>query len=350
MKHGGDIYRNKIRLDFSVNLNPLGPPAEVLAAVKASLEKAGCYPDPRQDEIRNAIAEALKIDSSCVYAGNGASELLMAAVRAVNPRKALLFEPGYSGYRHVLDAAGCRMKHQMLREETGFCITHDDLKALEKDTDIGFICDPINPSGKNIAEDVLYEALDRAEQNDTKVILDESFYPMSDKAAERHAERSGGILQRYGNVFIVRSHTKMLAVPGIRIGYVLSSPSNINKIIQNLPEWNLSVTGESAVAAGIKKAADRDYILRTVEAVKKERDYLSRMLKALGLFVYESNTCYILFRGPAGLYGKLLECGILIRDCSDYAGLAQGYYRIAVKNHSDNEILIRNLRGVLNEA
>ena len=64
----------------------------------------------------------------------------------------------------------------------------------------------------------------------------------------------------------------------------------------------------------------------------------------LGLMIFKSNTCFVMFKGPEGLYESLLKKGILIRDCSDYPGLFKGFYRIAVKTRKENEALIEAIK------
>ena len=100
--HGGDIYNNSVDMDFSVNLNPypryIKDEALIKTAVDEGIRAAVNYPDPGQNGVRNAIADAEGIPASCVYAGSGASELIMAVTNLVKPKKALLTEPCYSGY------------------------------------------------------------------------------------------------------------------------------------------------------------------------------------------------------------------------------------------------------------
>ncbi len=348
MNHGGDIYRNKVDIDFSVTLNPYGMPEKVAKALEYSAERAGQYPDIRQEEVRNAIGYLTGLEKSFIYAGNGASELIQASVRAVIPKKALLLEPGYSGYAHALKGAGCLIDRHILREDNGFRITEADTEALKKDTDLVILTDPGNPSGKNLDDDILLMILEKAVRSNTTVILDESFYLLSDRAAEGVPLRGRRLLEKYDNLIIIRSLTKLFAVPGIRIGYVLSTPSNIDKIILQLPEWNLSVTGEEAIKAGVKVIEETDYIKQSIRLIKQERDYLIRELKSMQLTVYDSDTASLLFKGSEDLYEKLLKQRLLIRDCSDFEGLKKGYYRTAVKTHADNEILIKRIRGILN--
>ena len=351
MSHGGDIYRNRVNTDFSVNLNPLGTPGAVMEAVRASLGNAAHYPDPEQEEVRGTIARSAGLDLRCVYAGNGASELIMAAVRAVRPKRALLFEPAFAGYGHALRAAGCEIVRKTLSAENGFALTRKDAAALMEEggerIDLVFLCDPANPTGVNIDEDVLLFLLDMAERNGTFVCLDESFFLMSDKAARKEIAARADLVRKYSHLFIVRSLTKILALPGIRTGYLLSCPDNIDRVRRQLPEWNLPVTGEAAIREGIRIIAETDFAERTLGLVRAEREFLSGELRGMGIEVFDSDTSFLLCKGPCGLYEELLRREVLIRDCSDFEGLSKGYYRIAVKSRQDNEKFVRILREIM---
>ena len=351
MSHGGDIYRNRVNTDFSVNLNPLGTPGAVMEAVRASLGNAAHYPDPEQEEVRGTIARSAGLDLRCVYAGNGASELIMAAVRAVRPKRALLFEPAFAGYGHALRAAGCEIVRKTLSAENGFALTRKDAAALGEGggerIDLVFLCDPANPTGVNIDEDVLLFLLDMAERNGTFVCLDESFFLMSDKAARKEIAARADLVRKYSHLFIVRSLTKILALPGIRTGYLLSCPDNIDRVRRQLPEWNLPVTGEAAILEGIRIIAETDFAERTLGLVRAEREFLSGELRGMGIEVFDSDTSFLLCKGPCGLYEELLRREVLIRDCSDFEGLSKRYYRIAVKSRQDNEKFVRILREIM---
>ena len=351
MSHGGDIYRNRVNTDFSVNLNPLGTPGAVMEAVRASLGNAAHYPDPEQEEVRGTIARSAGLDLRCVYAGNGASELIMAAVRAVRPKRALLFEPAFAGYGHALRAAGCEIVRKTLSAENGFALTRKDAAALMEEggerIDLVFLCDPANPTGVNMDEDVLLFLLDMAERNGTFVCLDESFFLMSDKAARKEIAARADLVRKYSHLFIVRSLTKILALPGIRTGYLLSCPENIDRVRRQLPEWNLPVTGEAAIREGIRIIAETDFAERTLGLIRAEREFLSGELRGMGIEVFDSDTSFLLCKGPCGLYEELLRREVLIRDCSDFEGLSKGYYRIAVKSRQDNEKFVRILREIM---
>ncbi|MCR5094623.1 MAG: aminotransferase class I/II-fold pyridoxal phosphate-dependent enzyme [Lachnospiraceae bacterium] len=357
MGHGGDIYRNQVELDFSVNLNPLGTPEAVARAVRESAELAAMYPDPRQEAVRRAIAQLESVSDDQVIGGSGASELLLAAVRALQPRRAFLFEPAFTGYAHVLEAAGCRIDRKILKSSDGFCLQEQDVSELFADfsadgrdapglRDLIILCDPANPTGRNIDENVLMTILEEAGKRGIPVLLDESFFLLSDKAEQEGRDRSGRLLRTCADLIIVRSLTKLFAIPGIRAGYAVASADNIRRIRAQLPEWNLSAAAEAAIDAGCRVLSETDFAAESRAFLREERGFLAGELAEAGMKVYPSDAPYLLFQGPEKLGDRLLARGILLRDCSDYAGLGAGWFRTAVKDHASDEALVRAVREV----
>ena len=353
--HGGDVYRNQVHTDFSVNLNPLGTPASVTDAIRSSLEKADRYPDLAQEQVRSVIADAVDLQRENVYAGSGASELLMAAVRAADPKKAFLFEPCFSGYHHALQAVGCEIKRHITDVSKGFAITDSDIDAMERDVDLIIVCDPLCPAGRHVSEEILRRIFDRAGAQRATVILDESFYFLSDGAGyydqgnrmDHSYDRTATLIREYDHLIIIRSMTKLLAIPGIRCGYAMGSPEMTERLKQQLPEWNLSVVAQEVIKAGIGVIEETDFVERSAVMIRKERDYLTLNLRQMGMKVFDSQAPFLLFTGPEHLHEELLKQGTLIRDCSDYLGLGSGYFRIGVKKHSENEMLIKAMRGII---
>ena len=358
--HGGDIYNNRVKYDFSVNLNPY--PASwadrkhkndehihriansLAGSLLYGLDSGQKYPDIDQTELRNDLAgsEGVKIEN--VFAGCGASELLMAVSRVLMPKTALLIEPCFTGYKHVLSSVGCsNIVRYFLKEEDGFVFTDDVIGCISDDIDVVFLADPNNPTARNIDPDLLIQIIDAAKSHKTAVVLDESFFDIS----EGRMRRSADLMKRYEDIYIIRSYTKSFALPGVRMGYVITSGENITRIRAQLPEWNLPSLSESVMSACAKISEDDRYYSDSMELVRKERDFLIRGLTDLGMTVFDSDTVFLLIKGPEGLYEKLLRSHILIRKCDDMAGLDGCFYRIAVRDHKANTHLINTLKRQL---
>ena len=140
--HGGDIYRNKIKYDFSVSINPLKIPKEITDVLRESVDLAGCYPDYHQAGLREALSRAHSIPAENILTGNGASELLMAVVHGLNPGRAVIPVPSFYGYRHALDAARGEVTYVCTDEDDGFVLGTDFCDKIINGTDLCIIANP----------------------------------------------------------------------------------------------------------------------------------------------------------------------------------------------------------------
>lgn len=126
--HGGDIYNNKVNMDFSVNINPLGIPHSVKEAMSDALSYADRYPDMACSGLKKAISEyftqqGCSIQSEDVIPGNGLQSFYGDS-SCHKARKAVLPAPGFFGYEHVLRAVGCDIGYFLLDEQSDFLLLH----------------------------------------------------------------------------------------------------------------------------------------------------------------------------------------------------------------------------------
>ncbi|MCR5415586.1 MAG: aminotransferase class I/II-fold pyridoxal phosphate-dependent enzyme [Pseudobutyrivibrio sp.] len=344
--HGGDIYRNSVKFDFSVNINPLGIPSEVQWVLTEAALHADKYPDLIHEQLKNDTASHFEVPSDQIVYGNGASEIIMAACHAFAPKKALLVAPGFSGYSTCLKGAvpQCKIAYHYLKEENDFDYDETLIAAItNEEPDIVFITSPNNPNGKIIPKDLLNAAIIQCENIGAIIVVDECFLALTGY------DRTDSLCYSIRNsrsLIVLRAMTKTYAIPGVRVGYaVCGKPSLAAALEAHLPEWNLSIFGQMAAVECLKHT---DYVLDSIELIDKERDFLSDGLKKLGLKCYTTNANFILFKYDGDdLIQPLLEYGILIRDCSDYVGLDKGFYRLAIKQRNENEGLLSALEDIL---
>lgn len=343
--HGGDIYSNKVKFDFSVNTNPLGMPDFIKREIADNLDKMSNYPDYENRALRKAIGDRLNVDMDYIVCGNGASELINTICIYLSKKKgklrALLQSPCFSGYERALRAADASIDYYL------------DLKELKRsdDIDLVFITNPANPSGKLTSKDELLDFLDNRLSLDTIVVLDECFIELCDRGEKNSLIDK---LKYYPNLVIIRAFTKSYALAGIRLGYLMCENDSFIKGIKNiLPEWNINAIATMAGLLIMNSSKD-DYIKDSLRLICKGRSYLSDELKRLGFKPFPSDCNFILFKDNrdffderSDLYNSLLKREILIRDCSDFKGLGRGYYRIAVKSMDENKILISNIESIL---
>ena len=120
MIHGGDIYRNYVKSDFSVNINPLGIPEKVKTALCDAVAMCGRYPDPEAEALKRAVAAMLAVPEEYFLFGNGASELFMAIMHGIKPKKTLIPVPSFYGYEYAAEAVGGEIIYYEMRREDAF--------------------------------------------------------------------------------------------------------------------------------------------------------------------------------------------------------------------------------------
>ncbi len=342
-KHGGDVYNNNIKYDFSVNLNPCGCPEAVLDALHESVGEVAHYPDISQRRMREDIAELYGVNAHNIICGSGASEIFMAAMHMIRPAKALILGPSFYGYDHALNCIdGCEIIRYELNKDSGFILDERILDELADDLNVLILANPNNPTGRLISEELLNNIADICDNKGIYLIVDECFLRLSD---------SGKSMAEYAvnhqKIIVADAFTKTLSIPGARIGYAVSSEDNIKRLAAHLPEWNVTVFAEAAAVAGCNIIKCGGYLRNSLSLIEIERKYLADELTNLGITVYSSDTLYMLIFTDRDIYGPLLNMGIMIRDCRNFKSLTAGYYRVAVKDHEANAYLIKCLKEVL---
>ena len=228
-----------------------------------------------------------------------------------------------------------------MSEENGFSPDDAIFRELADGVDLLFLANPNNPTGSRVKPELLEKIIAFCRDNGITVVLDECFIEFTDGwEARTFFKRTG----EFKNLIVVRAFTKIFAIPGVRLGYLVCENKAVKERIKDqLPEWNLSVFAQRAGAAA---AGEEDYRRKTVTFLKEERSYLVTQLEKLGIRVFPGEANFLLLYSELPLYEELLKQGILIRDCSNFRGLKTGYYRIAVKTRGENDRLLRALAGI----
>lgn len=337
-EHGGYPCGRGDVIDFSANLNPLGMPAGVREALRQAVDSLEGYPDPESRELRDAIARACHVPAAWVLPCAGATDAISRICLALRPRAGLVPAPGYSGYEQALEQAGARVVRHALREQDGFALREDILDDLDG-VGIAFLANPNNPTGLLLEPGLLARIVEEAARRGMTVALDESFIGFTDEPG------AAPLLRAHPNLVIVRSFTKLYAMAGVRLGYLLcSSPSAVDACRAAGQPWAVST---SAQMAGIAALKELDFARQTRAYVGEQRMQLRGGLEALGLRTIPSQANYLLFSCARPLHGPLLERGIAIRRCEDFPGLGRGWYRVAVRTAAENARLLAALEEVL---
>lgn len=288
-------------LDFSQNINPLGPPPGALEAARAAISSTTVYPDSGYSALRRSLADYMGVDAGHVLPTNGGAEALFLAALGLaraGARRAIILEPTFSEYAAAARAAGLEVVRRPAWREAGdrFALNHDALEGLGA-SDVVFLCNPNNPTGSGLSRDEILRAAGTVREAGATLIVDEAFADFVPGISI--ADQAGP------GLVVARSFTKFFAIPGLRLGCLVTSEPGWYGAVQ--PSWPVNAAAE---AAGISAASDVKFARRSIRLVSELRDGLRAALgEMLELRVYEGSANFLLVRGPTGMPERLARRG-----------------------------------------
>ena len=330
-------------IDFSSNVNP-HIISDLGKYVLEGLEKSRSYPDINYTNLRNNISDYIKVDSELIIPGNGATEIIYLLMKSIKRRLAIL-NPTFSEYGRGAKLNKLEIIYFHLKEENNFSIDLDEIQKNMDKFDSLFVCNPNNPNGK--VKD-LNELLDLMIENDKLLIVDETFMEF---VGEEEKYSLINKIEQTPNLFILKAVTKFFGMPGLRLGYgVTSNKQIINNIYEYKEPWTINSFAENLSNYLFK---DKEYINGSKDYYINERKFMLEELRKISrLKVYDTDTNFVLIKldddEANSLKLELFEkYNILIRDASNFIGLDKSYIRVAIKSHNDNKVLIESLRKIL---
>ncbi len=332
-------------LDFSSNINPKLI-SNLETYILEGLKECTSYPDINYTSLRNNISEYIGINPDFIIPGNGATEIIYLMMKSINKRLAI-FNPTFSEYKRSAELNDLEILHLNLDKSNNFEINLDEVKANIDKFDSLFVCNPNNPNGKVKNLENLLELIVR---NNKLLIVDETFMEFVEREEDYSLIK---YVHKYENLFILKAVTKFFGMPGLRLGYgVTSNKEIISKIYTYKEPWTINSFADNLSNYIFK---DKDYIEESKEFYIKERTFMLESLRKNKLIeVYDTDTNFILIRlrdlKAEELKLKLFkESNILIRNASNFIGLDENYIRIAIKSHEENQLILKELNKLLGE-
>lgn len=352
-KHGGNLLKLALKagrspgdiLDFSANINPLGPPDWLRPLISSRVSSLAHYPDPQCTELIHAFAQKFEIPPDEVIAGNGSTEILYLLPRVIQASRVLVPVPSYADYATAAELCGLPVEKMFLQEEEGFAPDMVGLAGCLRDRDLVMLGQPNNPTGVLCnAGEVIKLAISHPR---AMFMVDESFLGFIEEAQSL-------MVGRPPNVIVLLSLTKFYAIPGLRLGCAVADRSIILQLKKMIPPWSVNTIAQAAGCAALK---DMSYAAQSKKFVSEERQWLQKELSHLpGLKIYPGSANFLLVKtirpdqNAVQLAERLLAGGIAIRVCDNFAGLDKQYFRIAVRTREDNIRLCTALGSALGGA
>lgn len=346
-EHGADGYQiakkygvpKEKLIDFSSNIT-FYVSEKLEEMLPRALHEAMQYPDCSYMHLRQALGAYLEIPKEWVIPGNGASELISLCA-AILKGPVLLVQPTFSEYEKALKLAGVATKPFVLDKEKAFALEEHLLQKEAMDCQAIWLCNPNNPTGQVM---VLEKIVDFVKKQDKLLIVDETFM---DYVPKREKVSLVKKLFETKNIIIIQAVTKFFGLPGLRLGYLLTSNEKIREEIRKrqMP-WSVNSFANVLVPMMLEdtmyQESVRAYYIAERKRMKQELSKL-RTIK-----VYDSYANFFLLELKKGSASAIKEWliqhhHILIRDASNFLGLNQNFIRIAVKDEANNEKLLEAL-------
>ena len=326
------------------NENPLGPSPKAVSAIKKVLSEMNRYPDAASWYLKAKIATTLKTNIDKIICGNGSDEVIILAMKAfVNEGdEVIIAKPTFLIYQVAAGISGANIKFVPLTKDLKY-----DLKAMKKavtdKTKIIFIANPDNPAGSYVTKEELDEFFDGLPR-DVLVYLDEAYFELAKYLAKDYP--SGlDYLDNRPNLIVARSFSKIYGLAGLRIGYGITSPRIVNYLDKFRDPFNVNCLAQAAACAAMD---DKEFVRKTLELVKDERQFLYDSLEKMGLEYVKTVTNFMMINvktDSTKVFEKMICKGVIIRDMKAWG--YDSFIRVSVGTRQENEIFIETLREVL---
>lgn len=343
-RHGGEAPAEFRRLgigprpviDFSVNVNPLGPPPEIKSAWNSWFDELHRYPSPEGRGLKIFYEERFELGPDRIVAGNGSTEMIYLTPRALGLKTAALAAPTFFDYRRSIELNGGRILEfshlENAEEEWAKKATNilPQVAAL-------FIGNPNNPTGQLISADRIMAMAERFPEK--WFLVDQAFIQFVDDS-DRYSLLHPQKLRK--NMIVFHSLTKFYALPGLRLGAAIGHPQTLDRIRAHKEPWSVSLPAEFS---GRLLAGCAAYEAETRALIERERNIMAGFTHSSALMEAIPPTAnFILARWTAtpeldDLLRALLKRGICIRDARNFTGLEDNWFRFAILGPKENQQL-----------
>lgn len=322
--HGDDAYQfeHKIVSNFSSNVYNKFDLKDLKEFLWANISSIHSYPEPDALTLRKLISSKLSISPEEIGVTNGATEAIYLIAQAFRGSKTAVVIPTFREYEDACE----------IHEHSLYFI--ESLEDIESDTQLVWLCNPNNPTGKIYDKEYLEKVI--SNNPNTCFIIDQSY-----AAFTNNKIWSANEALKHSNVILLHSLTKCYAIPGLRLGYITAQKDKIDKIKHYSMPWSVNQLAQLAGLYLLENVSYdfSDYLLES-QRVQKQ------LAKVSGVNVYASDMHFFLCqleKGKASDLKKfLIETeGFLIRDAANFRGLNESYFRIAAQDQPNNNLLVK---------
>lgn len=324
------------------NENPLGPPpraAEIIRRFPPA--RASVYPSGDAFHLRRRLAGHFMLDPEQILVGNGANEVIAFVIKAFCEQgdNIVTADKTFAVYEWVAEFSGIEARLTALNN---FGFDPDAmLRQVDERTKILFVCNPNNPTGTYWNHRQLVDFLDRVDGRRI-VVVDEAYAEFVE--AEDYPDGIR-LIERYPNLVVFRTFSKMFALAGLRIGYLIGSRDVVDIIRRACVVYSVNSLAQDAALAVI---GDTDHIERTRRMVRQGKQMVTRELERMGLDFVSGEGNFIMIRLPISdslAYRKLMQRGIMVRTMTGFR--FPNYIRLTISETEPMEAFLQALSSII---
>ena len=350
--HGGNILTKARKLkilpskiiDSSASLVPFKPPKLILDVLTSEIKTLGFryYPERNLNNLREIIGEFHQINPDNILPGNGASELITwAGYEASKFGISCIPSPSFVDYERSLNCWNSNFIHCELPKNWNDIFPQSF--PLHPKGDVIWITNPHNPTGQLWEKNSLEEVVKKYKL----VICDEAFLSITPNGEK---ESLIPLTQRFDNLLVLRSLTKIFNIPGLRLGYVIGSSKKLKQWKLNRDPWPLN---SFAIKAGIDLLSNNKFYEQWTSQIHswintEKNRVIKQLSKIENLTVHNSSTNFFLIESKSSLLPniKYLENkGILLRECTSFRFLDEKWARISLQSKKNNSLLCKEIQN-----
>ncbi len=333
--HGNDQHRYQMKViaDFSSNVWFGGTQPELINHLQQNLHLIGNYPEADAADLCQKIANFHEVNLNQVLAFNGSVDAFYTVAMAFRKAVSAVLYPAFSEYEDA-----CRLH----RHIPSFFRSDEAEHALNSGANLFWIGNPNNPDGHIFSFQEIEQWLNKFPN--TIFVIDEAY-----SAFIPDFQSVLPLTKKYPNLIVIRSLTKCCAIPGLRLGYVVTSRKLAERLRKFQQPWSVNALAQEAGKFLIRHLSDHPFDAATIQQLSVELQ--NSINEIAGFRIVPAQTPYFLVEMQSGTATELKEFlvqehGILIRDASNFRGLNERYFRVCTRNSSDNQLLIEGLKNV----
>lgn len=327
-------------IKLASNENPLGCSSKAIDAIKNALDNLALYPDGNCTNLKEALSQKLNLSTNQIILSCGSDEMmdLIAKTFFNKGDEVIMADVTFPRYISTTMMMGAKPVIVPLVDWT--YDLDGMLSAITEKTKLIWLCNPNNPTGTMFTEERLVHFLNSVPKN-IIVVYDEAYNEYVTR--EDYPKNSLPLLNKYSNIIILRTFSKIYGLASLRVGYTMASEEIIENINKVRGPFNVNTLAQVAAIAALE---DEEFIKKSYDVNLQGKEYLYEEFQKMNLQFAPSEANHIFVnvkRNGGEVFIDLQKRGVIIRP------MVGDWIRVSIGTMEQNKIFIDKLKEVLHK-